>query len=81
MYELIDPFCLNIAGRVLPTVSPEVGPQQIGEIKDYLQFFVVVISWRKLENKKGEKDKGYIKVYGDNKDTCGGKWKIKDLLD
>ena len=20
-------------------------------------------------------------VYGDNKDTCGGKWKIKDLLD
>ena len=39
------------------------------------------ISWRKLENKKGEKDKGYIKVYGDNKDTCGGKWKIKDSLD
>ena len=20
-------------------------------------------------------------VHGDNKDTCGGKWKIKDLLD
>ena len=41
----------------------------------------VVIGWRKLENKKGEKDKGYIKVYGDNKDTFGGKWKIKDSLD
>ena len=36
IYELIDPFCLNIAGRVLPTVSPEGGPQQMGEIKDYL---------------------------------------------
>ena len=41
MYELIDPFCHNIAGRALPTVSPEGGPQQIGEIKDYLQFSVV----------------------------------------
>ena len=20
-------------------------------------------------------------IYGDNKDTCGGKWKIKDSLD
>ena len=30
------PFLSNIAGRVLPTVSPEGGPQQIGEIKDYL---------------------------------------------
>ena len=36
IYELIDPFCLNIAGRVLPTVSPEGGPQQMGEIKEYL---------------------------------------------
>ena len=42
IYELIDPFCLNIAGRVMPTVSPEGRPQQIGEIKDYLQFFVVI---------------------------------------
>ena len=42
----------NIAGRVLPTVSPEGGPQQIGEIKDYLWFFVV-ISWRKLQNENG----------------------------
>ena len=49
IYELIDPFCLNIVGRVLPTVSPEGGPQQIGEIKDYLQFSVIK-SWRKMEN-------------------------------
>ena len=70
----------NIAGWVLPTVSPEGGPQQIGEIKDQLWFFVV-IGWRKLEDKEGENDKGYIKVYRDNKDTCGGKLKIKDSLD
>ena len=44
----------NIAGRVLPTVSPEGGPQQIGEIKDYLQFSVV--KYRdKMENYKCEK--------------------------
>ena len=37
LYLWIDwPFLSNIAGRVLPTVSPEGGPQQIGEIKDYL---------------------------------------------
>ena len=51
----------NIAGRVLPTVSPEGGPQQIGEIKDYLQFFVV-ISWGKLENQNDVEKEGCRRI-------------------
>ena len=31
--------------------------------------------------KKVRRIKDVASVYGDNKDTCGGKWKIKDSLD
>ena len=36
IYELIDPFCLTLRVGALPTVNPEGGSQQMGEIKDYL---------------------------------------------
>ena len=31
--------------------------------------------------KKVRRIKDVASVHGDKKDTCGGKWKIKDLLD
>ena len=31
--------------------------------------------------RKVRRIKAGASVYGDNKDTCGGKWKIKDSLD
>ena len=51
----------------------------MGKLRNNYSFFVV-IGWRR-NYRKVRRIKAGSSIYGDNKDMCGGKWKIKDSLD